>query len=132
YLGWSRSIHTYPYFPSASLNEARFFPMLIASTFVDYYNHQFAAARSSAREIRANERPLPEPAMTLGRGAMAAGTLIAAVTVAAWIVISVHALPVRHRVATTLLLIPLLGLAAQMWYAQVFPHDWLAIVKGAY
>ena len=132
YFHWSRSIHEHPYFPSASLNEARFFPMLIASTFVDYYNHHFAAPRTSAREILANERPMPEPAMALGRGAMAAGTLIAAVTVVAWIVVSGRAWRTRDVAATALLLIPLLGLAAQIWYAQVFPHDWLAIVKGAY
>ena len=27
---------------------------------------------------------------------------------------------------------PPIGVAAQAWYVQVYPHDWLAVIKGAY
>jgi hypothetical protein len=132
YLGWSAEIHAYPYFPSASLDRSRFFPQLVASTFVDYYNHQFAAPRSGVSEIVVNARPLPAPALGLGRASMLAGTLIAAVTMVAWAVASARAWTARDWVTVALLLVPLTGVAAQAYYAHLYPHDWLAVIKGAY
>lgn len=132
YLGWSGDIHTYPYFPSASLDHARFFPQLVASTFVDYYNHQFAAPRPGVTEMLVNARPLPTPALGLARASMLAGVLIAAVTAVTWAVASARAWRTSDWMTIAFLLVPLTGIAGQAYYAQLYPHDWLAVIKGAY
>ena len=49
FVGWSNSIFEYPYFPSA---RSRFLPVLIASTFVDYYNFSLVVRVPTEREHR--------------------------------------------------------------------------------
>jgi hypothetical protein len=132
YFHWSAEIHTYPYNPAASLDRARFFPLLVASTFVDYYNHEFAPPRAGVPTLTVNDRRLPSPALPLGRASMLAGTLIAAMTTMAWAILCVRSWSTRNWAALALLLVPASGVAAQAWYAHVYPHDWLAVIKGAY
>jgi hypothetical protein len=132
YLGWSRDIYTSPYYPSASLADARFFPQLVASTFVDYYNHSFAPARPGAPAVIVNDRPLPVTALALGRASMIAGTLIVLVTAIAWAVALARASSTRAWAEIALFVVPLAAVAGLAHYVLVYPHDWLGVVKGAY
>lgn len=137
YLGWDSEIFTRPHYPSAALHRARFFPQLVASTFVDYYNFSFARTRPGLLGLEfpqtvVNDRPLPRPALALGRASMLAGTLIAAVTAAAWLVAVARTWSTGAWDRLALLLVALGGLGAQLYYAQVYPIDWLGVVKGAY
>lgn len=132
FLGWSNEIFAMPYYPSASLERSRFVPQLIASTFVDYYNHSFAPSRPGVTSVIVNGRPLPQTAVTLGRASMLAGTLIVVVMLTALAVALARAWSSQAWAAFACLLIPPGAFAVQVSYAQVFPHDMLGIVKGAY
>ncbi|MBI2202423.1 MAG: hypothetical protein HYU41_01010 [Candidatus Rokubacteria bacterium] len=132
YFGWTNEIYAMPYYPSASLERSRFVPQLIASTFVDYYNYAFAPARPGAPTVVVNNRPLPATAVTLGRASMVAGTVIVVVTVLASVAALARTWSAQAWAPFACLLVPLGALAVQVYYAQVFPHDMLGIVKGAY
>ena len=63
---------------------------------------------------------------------MAGGTLIVCVAMTAWAVLLFWSWSMRAWPTLALLLVPLGGLAAQLFYSHVYPIDWLGMVKGAY
>jgi hypothetical protein len=130
--GWSAEIYDMPFYPSASLERPRFFPLLLASTFTDYYNHFFVPYRAGAPALIVYEKPMPAAVLGPARASMAGGTVLAAVAAAAWAAAAIGAARRRAWDAIFLLLVPLGALVAQLAFAVTYPHDWLGVVKGAY
>jgi hypothetical protein len=133
FVGWDAQVYAFPYFPSAALPEARFFPQVLASTFVDYFNYGLAGlpARDEPA-IRANFRSLRPAALWPSRASMAGGTVIALVTAGAWFAVLVASWRRRAYGILGLLLVPLLAVAGQAHFTVMFPSDVLGPVKGVY
>jgi hypothetical protein len=118
-VAWSADIDRDPYDPSGTSPHPRFWPVLVASTFVDYYRFGFAA------------RGLGQ-VQSVARLSIAAGTLIAAITVVAWLFLAVRLARRRDAAHLLALALPLAGLLGALSFAIQFPYDWEGVVKGVY
>jgi hypothetical protein len=131
-VGWSPEIYDAPVYPSAALSRSRFFPILVASTFADYYNYSFAPRRPDLPSVTAALKPMPAEALALARASVAGGTVVALVTLLAWCAMGVASVRARAYDGALLLLVPLIAVLAQLGFAIVYPYDLLGVVKGAY
>jgi hypothetical protein len=80
YVGWNLPIYVHPAVPNRLKPAPRFFPVLIASTFNDYYVYGYSGAASIGRPSAGSRRGVT----WVGLSVMA-GTLIALCTVIAWL-----------------------------------------------
>lgn len=132
-VGWSNDIFEVPYWPSALQPHARFFPVAIASTFVDYWNYSFSGIPVTAKAAhQSNGRPITPNLMTVSRGSMLGGTLLAATMAIALPACLRSCLRRRDWAGVGLLLVPLFTLAASLKFAIEYPFDLLGVVKGVY
>lgn len=132
YVGWTPQIYVYPLFPTGLKPNPRFFPVLIATTFNDYYAYGY----SGGGKYPDNGRWVSGAAIALGCLSVAGGTLIALVTTMAWFG-AVHRLWRNRRDGEpdprfALLLVPALGLLGQLHFAVKYPNDNFGPIKGAY
>jgi hypothetical protein len=131
YLAWNLGIYTHPLYPAGIKPDARFFPVLLASTFNDYYVYSY----SGGGRYR-TDRSVSAAAVTLGCLSVGAGTAIALVTVLAWFGAAQTLWRRREddepdpRFA--LLLAPLGALIGQIHFATKYPNDNFGPIKGAY
>ena len=133
FLGWNADIYAHPYYPSAVLPDARFFPVLVATTFVDYYNYGLGGYPKPDEEFQmANRRQLRLALIWPARLSFAAGTLIALCTAVAWAVALVWTWKRRAYAMLGLLLVPFLAVAGQAHFAVAFPLDYQGLIKGSY
>jgi 4-amino-4-deoxy-L-arabinose transferase-like glycosyltransferase len=131
YLAWNLGIYVHPVHPTGIKPNARFFPVLVASTFNDYYVYSY----SGGGRYR-TERSVSAAAVTMGCLSVAGGTAIALVTVIAWFA-AVRALWRRREDGEpdprfALLLAPLGALLGQLHFATKYPNDNFGPIKGAY
>jgi len=131
YLAWNLGIYTHPLYPTGIKPNARFFPVLLASTFNDYYVYSY----SGGGRYR-TDRSVSAAAVTLGCLSVGAGTAIALVTVLAWFG-ALRALWRRRDDGEpdprfALLLAPLGALIGQIHFATKYPNDNFGPIKGAY
>ena len=133
FLGWDLTIYGFPFYPSAALPEARFFPQVVASTFADYYNYGLAPFPQAGAPARlANHRPLRPSVVTPAAVSVACGTLIAVVTAASFAAAWVWLWRRRAHAMLGMMLVPLLALAGQAYFAMSVANDAEGLVKGAY
>jgi hypothetical protein len=131
FLGWNFHIYTRPLFPTGLKPNPRFFPVLIATTFNDYYFFSYSGGGTYG-----DDRWVSGAAVTLGCMSVVAGTVIALVTVIAWLGV-VRVLWRRREDGEpdprlVLLLAPLGALIAQLHFATKYPNDNFGPIKGAY
>ncbi len=132
---WDTSIYRFPYAIEGLGNHPRFFPVTVASTFVDFWCYRFQGYDMPwqpwhpGRSPRTRQDPT---VMTFARCAVAGGTVIFAATVAAWFA-SLRRV-VRHRDLgrLALLLVVLFAVAASAQYTIKYPIDGLGVIKGIY
>jgi hypothetical protein len=132
YWRWDPAIFSHPYVPTGYQPVPRFFPVLVASTFADYYSYSFAAFHGSTPVILVGHRPVPLLAFRLGCLSVIGGTLIALLTLCGWFG---AARALRRRPAdprTVLLIAPLVALLGQLHFATKYPDDDFGPIKGAY
>ncbi len=130
FYGWTSDIYVTPYYPTGVMPVSYFWPPLVASTFVDYYNFGFAG-RTPPTETY-NTRPVPLRAAALSSYAVVGGTWIALTTMVAWWVVAFAAWRSRNAGNLLLLLVPLIALLGQIHFAQKFAVDIQGPIKGAY
>jgi hypothetical protein len=131
YFLWDQAVFRQPYVPSGTRPDPRFFPVLVASTFSDYYSYQFATRDAATPSIKIR-RPVPLLALDLSRLSVVGGTLIALLTLLAWFG-AARALRARPSDPRAVLLIaPLLALLGQLHFATKYPNDNFGPIKGAY
>jgi hypothetical protein len=127
FVGWNADIYEHPYFPKGYKPHARFFPVMVATTFCDYYRFGFAGGG-----VHGARRTLPPGAVEFGRLSVIGGTVLALVTVLAWL----GALRTLWRRADAarlmLLLAPAFALVGQLHFATKYPNDNFGPIKGAY
>jgi hypothetical protein len=125
---WTLDIYASPTWPSGYQPRPCLFPVLVATTFADYYNYHFAPVRRGD-ELRAHARPSPT-AWALSRASVAAGTMVAAISVVGWFVLLIGAWRNRAFDSIALILCPFFAVLGQIWYAWAYPADWEGPVKG--
>jgi len=133
FIGWSNDIYKSPYYPAAISPHSRFFPVVIASTFADYYNYGFAKPppRTIAHAV-ANSRPLLLRALTWGRISVVSGSFVAVIMLLTGIR-CVRTLWRRRDTSRLLFLVaPLVGILGQLHFATHFALDIEGPVKGSY
>jgi len=131
YVGWNFAIYAHPLYPTAIKPDARFFPVLVATTFNDYYVYSFTGGGRYH-----SDRWVSAAGVTLGCLSIAGGTFIALVTVIAWFA-AVRALWRRREDGLpdprfALLLAPLGALIGQLHFATKYPNDNFGPIKGSY
>jgi 4-amino-4-deoxy-L-arabinose transferase-like glycosyltransferase len=139
-LGWDTRIFTQPFYPTASDPDqrgtpSRFFPVLVASTFVDHYNFGLGRDPEAGRlpdDRPVNGWPVRPAVVAAARVAMACGTLIALTTAAAFFLAMLALWRRRDVAALAMLSVPLLALLGQLHFAVQFPVDREGMVKGSY
>jgi 4-amino-4-deoxy-L-arabinose transferase-like glycosyltransferase len=133
-FSWDMAIYHRPYYPTGLEPHARFFPVALASTFVDYYNYHFSGLgpdQQAEGNLRANNRPLTRRLVGLSRGAIHGGTVILLGTLAAW-VICLRRTFRRDWGLFALLLAPLFTTFFALLYAVKYPYDNAGIIKGVF
>jgi hypothetical protein len=132
FLGWSPEVWRFPYYPSGVEPEPRFWSLIVASTFADYYNYGFGPAIDTGPQILANSAILGARTFALSCASAVAGTFIAAVTVAAWLIAAMRLLAAREAARLSLLVFSALAVAGQVSFAMRYPYDFEGVVKGIY
>ncbi len=132
YWRWDPAIFTSPYFPTGYWPRPRFFPVLVASTFVDYYAYRFAGWNAETPSVLVARRPVPRLSYSLGRLSAAGGTFLAALTLLAWLGAARWLRGRPRDPRAVLLFMPLLALLGQIHFATKYPDDDFGPIKGAY
>jgi hypothetical protein len=128
YVGWNLGIYVRPLYPVALKPQARFFPVLVASTFNDYYIYSFGGGGRYE-----GGRWITGAGVTLGCLSIAAGTFIALVTIIAWIGAARTLWRRRDPDARfALVLAPAGALLGQLHFATKYANDNFGPIKGAY
>ncbi|HVV52974.1 MAG TPA: hypothetical protein VHO06_25155, partial [Polyangia bacterium] len=132
FLGWAPSVFASPYTPSGYAPEPRFFSVMVASTFSDFYLYDFAARDARTPTVEVRRHPVPTLAFTLSRLSTIGGTLLAALALAAWFG-SWRAFRGRPPDARLFFLpLPLLAVLGQMHFSTKYPNDNFGTIKGTY
>jgi hypothetical protein len=132
YWQWDSAIFSHPYVPTGTRPQSRFFPVLVASTFSDYYSYCLAAWGPRTPMVYIHGRPVPVVAFDLSCLSVVGGTVMALLTLLAWFgaVNGLRRRPSDPR--PVLLVIPLLALLGQMHFSTKYPNDNFGPTKGAY
>lgn len=128
-FGWTADIYRRPMWPAGYEPTPRFFPLVVATTFIDYYRYGFAPERPW------NDEQPGRPHHTvwdLALLSVAAGTWIAALTVAGALALLVDAWRRRRAGELAMALAPLFAVGGQLAFAWKYPIDWEGPVKGLY
>jgi hypothetical protein len=129
-LGWSTEIFREPFYPSGL---PRFFPVLLATTFADYYNFSFAPLPDpGAPSVQASSKPMRPRARALARASVAGGVVVALTVVLAWIACVAAALRRRRADELALLAAPLFALAGAIHFATLYPLDDQGHIKATF
>jgi 4-amino-4-deoxy-L-arabinose transferase-like glycosyltransferase len=135
-LGWdSQIVAKRPFWPVASVPHARFWPMLVATTFSDYYNAAFAPKPSpglGGSTLAINGRWMRPSAIAPARRSVAGGIALAVLTVAGWLCAARALWYRRDHGRLTILLVGLFAVLGQLHFAIQYPYDPFGPIKGAY
>jgi hypothetical protein len=133
FVGWSTDIYDSPYWPAAINPEPCFWPVLTASTFVDYYNYAFAPPPGKKHpQQTASLKPIRSRAFELSRKSALGGTVIAATTAIALVAVGVWLWRRRRVGELAFVVLPVMAVLGQLHFAIAFPLDELGPVKGVY
>jgi hypothetical protein len=131
-IGWGDEIFKYPYFPSGLAGRFRFFPTLLATAVVDYWDFGFSGFDRTKPET-------PNPPMVhpwfnpeSSRAAIMGGFIVMLATLAAWVVALVRTLKNRQMGYVALLLLPFFAVLGALQFAVSFPADHNGIIKATY
>lgn len=132
-VGFSEQIYEFPYWPTDSERHPRFWPVLIGSTFVDYYNYSFSGLYHVPDPPHwSNHRPLTRSVLAASRYSMLGGTVIALAAAAAWVVYMRRVCQNRDWGMGALVALPAVALAAALHFSIKYPIDVLGVTKAAY
>lgn len=131
-LPFDASIYKNPFRPAAYADHARFFPLAIASSVVDYwqfgfqgYPHPFSPKASQVAQPIAAVRPV-------GRLAVVGGTVVFWSVVCAWVGAAWVVGKRRDMSRVVLLLMLPVMLLSSLHFAVAYPIDDYGVVKGVY
>lgn len=132
-LPCAEEIVTRPYYPSCSKPRARFWPVLVATTFGDYYNVRYGGLPHGDEPTElANGRLLPVRMRRGAQAALIAGVPIALLTAVAFVVTFARELRAKRAATVATLAASLLALAGQIALSVRWPYDGFGPIKGSY
>ncbi len=122
-----------PYFPNDSLPDARFFPVLTATAFGDYYNFNYAGPPKPGEPSQlVNVRQMSLRALGFMRASVAGGVLIS-ITVFMALLAAGLALWAKRAIGLLVVaVVPALAVLGQLHFAIKFPFDSDGPVKAHY
>ncbi len=132
FAGFDPQVFVDPYAPTGYTPHPRFFSVLLASTFCDFYNYSLFRADPGAPTVDRHHRSLPKRAVVLGGWSVRGGAVVAFVVLLTWIA-AVRWLwrrPTDSRLV--LLFVPALALFGQLHFATKYPNDAFGPIKGTY
>ena len=132
YWQWDSAIFSHPYVPTGYRPQPRFFTVLVASTFSDFYSYCLAAWEAKTPVYFIHHRPVPILAYDLSRFSVIGGTVIALLTLLSWLAAGNRLRRQPSDPRLVLLIIPLLALLGQMHFSTKYPNDDFGPIKGAY
>ncbi|MEP6654363.1 MAG: hypothetical protein ABJA82_13455 [Myxococcales bacterium] len=124
YVCWSSDIYRYPYYPSGVVPTSCFWPQLVASSWVDFYRYGFSNGRG--------EGALRTPIRQTAIASVIGGTVLGVCAAATTMVLLLWSWRRRQAAPLALLLMPVIALFGQMYFATAFPIDGQGMVKGLY
>lgn len=132
-FGWDWAIYKRPHYPSGLEPHPRFFPVVMAETFADYYNFSFSGLSPKEKgDMIVNGRPLTVRRLRLARGAVFGGTIILIATLVAWLICLRKTFRLRDWAMFSLLLSPAPATLLALAFAIKYPYDAQGAVKGIY
>jgi 4-amino-4-deoxy-L-arabinose transferase-like glycosyltransferase len=133
YWEWDASLFEFPFASEDKNKEVRFWPTLVASTFVDHYAFYFVwPPPTGEKTVQVNFRPVPPIAFWPARIALTGGTLIALGTALGFFGALAAALRRRNAVWLAGLALPCAAILGLLQFAVAYPFDDYGVVKGAY
>jgi hypothetical protein len=137
FLGWDKQIPLFPFYPSGIQPRPQFFPVAIASSFMDYWNYSFSGMDPDVPvpDWPSNSgglRPLTPQLFRASQYAVCGGIVIFLATVGAWLSVMPRTFWRRDWARMALLLVPLFMLVSAMHFAVEYPVDTYGVVKGIY
>lgn len=133
FVGWNRAIYDWPFWPAAHGRHPRFFPVAMASTFVDYWNFSFSGLDANGQgPMFAGSRPMSVRVLAAARYAMWGGTVIMLASFCAWVGALRSSLRGKSFGAVSVLLVPLFTVLAAAQFGLKYPVDSYGVVKGIY
>jgi 4-amino-4-deoxy-L-arabinose transferase-like glycosyltransferase len=133
YLGWTPSYFVYPFAPEDKQAQARFFPTMVASTFVDHYASFFVwPPPTSEKPLHVNFRLMPASALWPARLSFLGGTILFLTVVPAFVVALWLALKRRNTIWLAGLAASALAIFAQLRFAVHYPLDDYGVIKANY
>ncbi|HXT96189.1 MAG TPA: glycosyltransferase family 39 protein [Polyangia bacterium] len=132
FWGWDPQIFTYPYVPAGYWPRSKFFSVLVASTFSDYYSYALANWRDGVAVRFIAHRPIPLLAFNLSCLSMCGGTFIALLTLLAWLGAAKKLRDRPDDPRAVLLLVPLLAVLGHIHFATKYPNNDFGPIKGHY
>ena len=133
FTGWAPTMHERPFWPSGTA-PSRFWPLLLATTFSDYYCFGYMPRPDTARTpaFNCNGRDIPASELWPARLSFHGGLVIALVSALAWLLAVRRQAAQRDVPRLFLLLAPASGVLGLLLFAVDYPFDNLGVVKGAY
>jgi hypothetical protein len=121
-----------PFFPNDSGAEPRFWPVLLATTFGDYYAYSYAGpARPGEKTETHNHGRVGVEAVRFAAASFCAGIVIALVTFAGLVATCVVCWR-RRDVRAVVLAAPIGAVLLQLQFAWTFPFDDQGMIKAHY
>jgi 4-amino-4-deoxy-L-arabinose transferase-like glycosyltransferase len=129
YWKWQPDYYDHPCAYSQGGPEVRFWPTLIVTSFVDFYNYGFGyRPTGGAPSLECNTRPLRRSIFDSARVCLAGATVLALTVLLAWLA----SLRTRDPAFQVALVVPAFAVLAQLHFAVAFPFDELGVIKGQY
>jgi hypothetical protein len=132
FVGFDKRVFSTPSRPLKDELHPRFFSVMLASTFADYYGYSFVRPGPGPQVAARNGRRAPALAQTLGGWSVLGGAILAAVAVAAALGAGRKLWRAPADPRLVLLLVPILALIGQIHFATKYPNDGFGPIKGTY
>jgi 4-amino-4-deoxy-L-arabinose transferase-like glycosyltransferase len=131
FLGFSTDVWKFPYGPAAQ-QPPRFWSLLVATTYVDYFNYTFAGKRGIERMVPAGGSILGVGFLPWSRASVWGGTFISAITLLGWGACAFWLLKHREAARLAALCVPAAALVGLMAFVTKNPYEFEGVVKGMY
>jgi len=132
-LGWDDDIFDKPYSPTGTTPHPRFWPVLLATSFADYYNFSFVPMpTASTPQTTINNRVIRLSALAPMRRSVAGGAVLALLAALAWVVATRTLFFRGDHPRLFLLFIAAGAVAGQLHFAIKYPSDHMGLIKGVY
>jgi hypothetical protein len=132
YVAYPTDVLEYPFFPVGNEPRPRFWPVLVASSFVDHNSYHFAPSFDRGRSQLARGSLVGQRSVELARHSALGGTLISLATLLTGLLVLPRMLINREVGRLLALAVPALAVLGQLVFATQFPYDFEGVVKGVY